>query len=226
MSKLWLNLPKSAGARTTAQGASNPGPLVSIQPGQTFYPKPFPPDAKSLIFTMAATAGGPEDLFIVHLEGDRTPQRLFSSPAYASRFGARLSPDGTLIAYTSEESGRMEICLQPFPALDRKIPVSSGGGLRSAWSGDGNTLYYRSQDRLYAADVRTSPELAVSEPRLVLEHLPESRYDAAPDGSRFIVAQTPGGSLPPSRINIVVNWAEAELNGPSFGDPRSMIGER
>jgi len=151
----------------------------------------------------------------VRLEGDRTPKRIFANPAYANRFGARLSPDGSLIAYTSEESGTMEVWLQPFPGLDRKIPVSSGGGFRSAWSADSKTLYYRSQDRLYAADVAKGPDLLVSAPRLILEHLPEARYDASPDGTRFILAQPPGASIPQTRINVVLNWArEAGLDRP------------
>jgi Tol biopolymer transport system component len=164
---------------------------------------------------MSEPPGSPEDLFILSLDGDHVPRRIFPTASHANRFGARLSPDGSMIAYTSEESGTREVYLQPYPALNRRIHVSSGGGFRSAWSGDSKTLFYRFQDRLYGADITTSPELAASTPRLLIQRMPETRYDAAPDGTRFLVSQAPGGFVPQTRINVVLNWArEAGLDGP------------
>jgi serine/threonine-protein kinase len=192
---------------TPADGASGVETLYKAPPDQNLYPNSFTPDGKTLVFTMATSPQGPDDLFVMDVAGDRTPRRVFPAPSRASRFGARLSPDGTLIAYTSEESGRMEVYLQPFPALDHKIVVSTDGGLRSAWSGDGKMLYYRAEDRLLSAAVTTVPELAASAPRVLLDHLPIYRYDAAPDGTRFIMAQPPGGSGPQTKINVVLNWA-------------------
>ena len=64
--------------------------------------------------------------------------------------------------------------------------------MRPAWSGDGRTLFFRSRDRVCAVDVAPGP--VISRARVVLSALPDTRFDAAADGTRFIMERTPGGT--------------------------------
>ena len=68
----------------------------------------------------------------------RSPQRLLQTPANENEMS--LSPDGRLLAYTSDESGRTEIYVSRFPEMSNRVAVSSGGGQRPMWRGDGREL--------------------------------------------------------------------------------------
>src|SRR5204863_116238 len=57
---------------------------------------------------------------------------------------AVIAPDGRWLAYQSNESGRYEVYVQPFPGGGRPIPISTGGGVFPRWSSDGRELYFRS----------------------------------------------------------------------------------
>ena len=103
------------------------------------------------------------------LDGPATP-----SPLFGSRFNEadpRFSPDGRAMSFISDESGRFEVYVAPFPPTGGKTPVSAGiaGGERLAggarWSHDGRELFYVSADRrLMAVPVRTTPMLEVGSP--------------------------------------------------------------
>jgi eukaryotic-like serine/threonine-protein kinase len=74
------------------------------------------------------------------------------------QFGARFSPDGKWIAYSSTESGQSEIYARPFdggPSAPEKIRISTAGGEFPVWNGSGDELYYMSADgSIYAANMR------------------------------------------------------------------------
>jgi hypothetical protein len=66
---------------------------------------------------------------------------------------AAFSPDGRFIAYASNESGRSEVYVQPFPASGGKWQVSAGGGNYPRWSAEGDRLYYRSDAGIMVAGI-------------------------------------------------------------------------
>ena len=74
---------------------------------------------------------------------------------------ARLSHDGRWLAYISEETGRPEVYVQPFPGPGGRYQVSSGGGVEPIWSPIQNEIFYRGGAWLIAATLRTAPELSV-----------------------------------------------------------------
>ena len=154
-----------------------------------------------LAISVESTPDGRTDVFLVRMDGDHTPARLFESPA--DRVGARFSPDGTMIAYSSTETGRAEIYVQPFPSLDRKSPVSTDGGERPVWSSDGKRIFYRYLEKIHAAEVSPPPTLAVGRPVVLIDNLPGLRYDASPDGTRFIMGRPRGEWGTRTRINVV-----------------------
>jgi Tol biopolymer transport system component len=137
----------------------------------------------------------------------------------ASQFsegGARFSPDGRSIAYASDESGRFEVYVQPYPALNTRAVVSTSGGVEPVWSPDGRKLYFRSPENLMVAEITTASPIAFSQPRpLFADHftrtqgLMHTHYDVARDG-RLLMIESPTGSPGGGRqeIQIVLNWAE------------------
>jgi hypothetical protein len=126
------------------------------------------------------------------------------------------SPDGRLVAYTSNESGRFEVYVQTFPLSDQKWQVSTSGGYEPRWRRDGSEIYYLSEDRkLMAVPVSAGPSFHVPKPLFQtrvpagVNHL-RTNYVPSNDGRRFLV-NTQTGDPAPNPITVVLNWT-AGLN--------------
>jgi len=130
----------------------------------------------------------------------------------------QFSPDGKWIAYESNESGRFEIYIQPFPGPGEKSQISLNGGIHVRWRGDGKELFYIGLDGgLMAVSVRIDPKTQVIEagppellfrPRLpgnLLQDNSRPQYMVSRDGQRFLVNIVPETSSA-SPINIIFNW--------------------
>jgi Tol biopolymer transport system component len=111
---------------------------------------------------------------------------------------AKLSPDGKWLAYMSNESGRFEIYVQPWPALDRKVAVSSEGGTEPAWGPDGTELFFRHGGTLMASKLVTGPTLQFSRPeplfdtsRYATDPTGDPSYDVGPDGRFLMIEDDP-----------------------------------
>ena len=132
----------------------------------------------------------------------------------------KLSPDGHYVAYVSNESGRDEVYVQPFPEGGRKVTVSSNGGTRARWSRDGKELVYVEGNTLVAVSVSTAPSFSVGSATRLFEHpglgagFAYTPYDVSADGQRFILAEPveEGAETPEPSIRVVQNWF-AEFRG-------------
>ena len=116
------------------------------------------------------------DVWVLQLErsADTEGLRVRGEPAriHDTAFtegGAVFSPDGRWLAYVSTETGRAEVYVESFPALDERIAVSSGGGVEPAWSRDGETLFYRAGDSFLGARVSTEPNLRADPARVLFD---------------------------------------------------------
>ncbi len=152
-----------------------------------------------------------QDLWILPLFGERKPFP-FLQTVYNENSG-QFSPDNRWIAYTSDESGKPEIYVRPFPAKDAgKWQVSASGGTGARWRRDGKELFYISTDKnmLMAVDIKPGDTFESGQPRPLFE-MPlatiadDSVYDITLDGQRFIVSSPPGRHYP-SIITVIVNW--------------------
>ena len=129
-----------------------------------------------------------------------------------SEFNAMFSPNGRWLAYTSDESGRREVYVRPFPGPGQKWPISQGGGQEPAWSPDGRELFYLSDDRMMVAAVETEPTFRTEPPRELFEGRffggGFRAYDLSLDGRRFLMIEE--AEERPERLQIVVipNWLE------------------
>ena len=196
-----------------ADGTGMAEPLTESKNGQGA--NSWSPDGRVLAFH----ENGPDtgyDLWI--LEPGKDPAPFLMTP-FRER-GAAFSPDGRWLAYSSDESGRDEVYVQPYPGPGGKVPISTGGGRSPRWSAAGRELFYRNGNRMMAVAMETSPTLRAGIPRLLFEgdFVPENdgsgvtNYDVAADG-RFLmtrpVAAEPGSEAPRPQFHIVLNWFEA-----------------
>jgi serine/threonine-protein kinase len=121
------------------------------------------------------------------------------------------SPDGQWIVYVSDESGRREVYVRPFPGPGRRIQISTDGGGFPVWSPSGRDIFYLIGQKVMAVEVETQPAFQAGTPRLLFEGSHEVQimrsYDVTPDGQRFVMIQ-PGARTLPTQLNVVLNWFE------------------
>jgi serine/threonine-protein kinase len=173
------------------------------------------PDGKHVLVAHRSV-GTKVDVELVSLEdGKQIEIRTLLGTRFDEQ-GATFSPDGRFVAYSSNESGRHEIYVQPFPALDTRTQVSNEGGTEPVWSRDGTRLYFRRGRSLFAAEVQTEPVFSALRPVKVLEGnfgfstFGSPGYDVSPDGERFAVFRSRIGEGQVD-VKVILNWFE-ELN--------------
>ena len=126
----------------------------------------------------------------------------------------QFSPDGRWIAYDSNESGREEIYVRPFPGPGGKYQISTGGGTEPVWNPKGRELFYRNRGKMMAVEVTIQPLFSAGEPKILFEGpyvmSPRSAadYDVSPDGQRFLMLKSADAAPRPEQINVVLNWFE------------------
>jgi dipeptidyl aminopeptidase/acylaminoacyl peptidase len=137
----------------------------------------------------------------------------------ANERNAKFSPNNRWVAYTSDDSGKDEVYVQGFdgasPAGGGKWLVSENGGSEAVWRADGCELFYLAPDnRVMAVEVNTEGVFKAAIPRALFAVPAISRdgarndYDVTPDGQRFLV-KTLWRQIPPTPINVFVNWGAA-----------------
>ena len=139
---------------------------------------------------------------------DRNTSRIIEGPY--TEAGAAISPEGTLLAYTSDENGNNEVFLRSFPNPSRKWQISKAGGTEPQWRRDGRELYYLAQDDLMAVTLSPGPKgLELQEPRRLFRQrlgpFLRNRYVAAPDGQRFLL-NVPATDRTVEPITVILNW--------------------
>jgi eukaryotic-like serine/threonine-protein kinase len=154
------------------------------------------------------------DLWVLRLSDRKAEPFLRTS---FDEGGAKFSPDGRWLAYVSNESGRPEIYVQPYPGPGGKSQVSIDGGTEPLWSRNGRELFYRSGNRMMAVETTMQPSFSAGKPRMLFEGpyfttgFPNMTvsYDVSADGQRFLVVKaTDAASRSAAQINIVLNWLE------------------
>jgi serine/threonine protein kinase len=152
--------------------------------------------------------------WVLPLVGNDKPFAFLNSRA--DERNSRFSPDGRWVVYSSNESGRYEIYVRPFPKNDVQFPISTGGGIWCQWRPDGKEVYYIASDgklmgvpiAIKGSVVEAGSPVALFQTRILGGGTNidlGQQYDVAPDGRLLMnvvveeVAATP--------ITVVLNWA-------------------
>ncbi|MBS1828868.1 MAG: serine/threonine-protein kinase [Acidobacteria bacterium] len=159
------------------------------------------------------------DLWVVNVDGERKPSPIYKTPFNESQ--AKFSPDGRWLAYSSDESGRLEVYVRPFPAGVGKWKVSINGGDLPQWRSDGKEIFYLSPERhLMAAgvkpgsgaqpsfEVETAQELFAMALPFFQPGFNQYPYAVTRDGKRFLVV-TRGGGRNEQPLTVFSNWLGA-----------------
>jgi Tol biopolymer transport system component/predicted Ser/Thr protein kinase len=174
-------------------------------------PSSWSRDGRLLAFIEVNPSTG-VDIWVLRM-GDRKAQ-----PFLRTQFNENspwFSPDGRWLAYISDESGRNEIYVQPYPGPGGKWQISTDGGTEPVWNPNGRELFYRSGDRMMAVDIATQPGFSAGTPRMLFEGryepppVPIVNYAVSPDGQRFLMVKpSEQAQATPTQINVVLNWFE------------------
>jgi serine/threonine-protein kinase len=151
------------------------------------------------------------DLWSLSLSSNSQP-----SPFVPSRFNETapaFSPDGRWLAYVSDESGRLEVYVRPFPGPGEKYPISVGGGSEPVWDRRGRELYFRSGDQMLVVAVNTQPTFSAGRPRLLftgpyVRSAGRTNYDISPGGESFVMLDSGQESGAATQVNVLLNWFE------------------
>jgi eukaryotic-like serine/threonine-protein kinase len=184
----------------------------------THVPRSFSPDGQLLAFAEINANTG-YDIWVLRLSDPsagsgqvRKAQPFLRTPFTES--GPSFSPDGHWLAYISDESGRYEIYVQPYPGPGGKYQISTDGGTEPAWNPNGRELFYRSGEKMMAVDITTQPSFSAGKPKMLFQgpYAPSSAtfpfYDVSPDGQRFLMIKPNEQTPSVTQIVVVQNWFE------------------
>jgi len=156
------------------------------------YAVDFTKDGKYVILVRTGK-DAQDDIWYMTMEGEKEAVAFLDSPADEDWLA--ISPDGKFLAYESDETGRDEIYIKPFPGGGGKWQASVDGGRRPLWSKNGDELFFTRENDLYALSVQSDPDVVLGAPQKLFGGTEIGvslirRYDVDTDGKRFVVVQT------------------------------------
>jgi hypothetical protein len=179
-------------------------------------PTSFSPDGRYLAYEVGSDPQTGGDIWILPdplgAPGASKPYPFLRTEFSEQR--PQFSPDGHWIAYQSNESGRYEVYVAPFPGPGGKQQVSTAGGTLPRWRADGKELFYRAADsRLMAAEVAAKgASFGVKRVAPLFGPIGDHSYDVSADGQRFLLPVSVGGETDPP-LTVVQNWTAGIKSG-------------
>ena len=199
-----------------ADGTGEPRLLVNTPLEETPYD--WSPDGKHLLYGVRGEGTGWDLWYLKRKEDGSGFEPVSFLQSSFNESAVKFSADGRFVAYVSDESGRFEVYVRPFPGGDGKWQVSGNGGRQPRWSKDGKELFYTEGHTLMAVAVATTPSFTSGAVTRLFQDADllggdDPRYDVSGDGRRFVLREPVAGAeeKPPS-IHIVQNWF-AEFRG-------------
>jgi len=176
-------------------------------------PNSWADDGNKLIITEAVDPNTGFDIEMLPYGAAGTLQPLINTRF--NEFHPVISPSGRWLAYSSDESGRAEIYIRPYPGPGGATPITTDGGREPVWDPSEEALYYRvdNGDKLFKVSVITEPTVQVGGPELLFEGRFFGstnwgrNYDVSPRGDFFVLIEE-GEMQPATQVNIVLNWFE------------------
>jgi serine/threonine-protein kinase len=188
-----------------ADGSGAPSPLV--KGSRTKIPVSWSVDGALAFYEIGEATQ--RDIFVLDPTRGQEPVPFATTPA--NELSPAFSPDGRLIAYVSNETGRNEVYVRPYPPPGPVTVVSIDGGTEPVWGRGGQELFYRRGDSLMVVEVTHSRRLEVSSPQEVLRSAPppsaggNPSYDVSPDGAGFLMLR-PAAASNVDLLHLVIDW--------------------
>jgi dipeptidyl aminopeptidase/acylaminoacyl peptidase len=170
-----------------------PQRLLTLGPDNSIHAISLSPDGKSLVFAYRKKQGD-SDIWYSSLEKDAQPRPLLTTSF--NEAAPRVSPDGHYLAYQSDETGRYEVYVRPYPTGDVRWMISSNGGTNPKWGAKDSEIFYLQDDTLMAVPVHSQPKFQAGIPHPLfsgkavnspMRAFDSPLYDPSPDGKRFVI---------------------------------------
>jgi serine/threonine-protein kinase len=199
-----------------ADGTGVAEQLMKAEVGLAPVPEAWSPTSQNFLFSIGKENGGGISLRTLSILDKKSDVFAESGSHLVAR--SVFSPNGQWVAYQSNETGRNEIFVQPFPVTGTKYQISKDGGRQPLWSPDGKELFYNSTPagvgRLMSVKMATRPSFTWGNPTPTpIDGIAASGggavrdFDITPDG-KFIVVKS--ALLPsdrtPLQVQVVLNW--------------------
>jgi Tol biopolymer transport system component len=194
--------------RTAADGSGQPQRI--LDGANPRFPIAWSPDGRHLAF-VEWHPQNMRDIWIYSEAGHPQTESIVATPF--DEFAPKFSPDGRWLAYVSNESGRYEVYVRPYPEGHGRWLVSVGGGTEPLWSPSGHALFYRNSDEMMEVSVRTEPTFSVEPPTVVFTKAFKAgiystlSYDITADCQRFLMIER-NLEMIPNELNVVLGWGE------------------
>ena len=207
--RLLFRSTRDKGSAMWWQASDGSGSPERLTGGSSVWEGVISPDGKTLLYRETIPGRSGYQIMYKLIAGDGTPRLFTSAPGNLQM--PRFSPDGAWIVYQSDESGKFEIYVRPFPSGTSRHQISAGGGTEPLWSADGKRIYYRKGPQLITATIVGVAEPSVSARTSVLldttaqsQSRTHPKYDVARDG-RVIMPRMVGDG---TKLGVVLNWSE------------------
>ena len=193
-----------------ADGGSQPKPLL---PGTPATETVWSSDGKWLLFRSPGVTQAGRRIYKVRASADTTPTEVIGSRANTAEFS--LSHDGKWLVFASDETGRYEVYVVPFPdATSARWIVSSNGGSEPQWSHSGKEIFYRDgKGNMMRVAVQTAPTFTLgASTQLFAASLYRSysghhQYTVTNDDQRFLMVRPLSGRQT-SKLVLLRNWMQ------------------
>ena len=170
-------------------------------------PRAWSPDGLTLMFIEEDLD---VDLWLLSLDGQPARQWLRTS---ARETEALYSPNGRWVAYSSNETSRVEVYVRSL-AGDVTRQITTEGGSAPLWSRNGRELFYHSGDGMYVVEISTNGTVEHGRPRLLFEGPYRwsfngiASYDVTGDAQRFLMIELGQSEAWETQLHFILNWGD------------------
>jgi eukaryotic-like serine/threonine-protein kinase len=179
-------------------------------PGQCILiPTDWSRNGRFVLYTFSGTFPLTSDIWALPMFGERKPVPV-TQTEFRESLGT-FSPDSQWIAYMSDETGELNVYVQPFLRAGRKERISPNGGRNPHWRADGKELFYLdASGAMTAVPIDTAEKLVAGLPKTLFPTgviSMNQMYAVTRDGQRFLInTRPPNAAAPATPLNVVVNW--------------------
>ena len=183
------------------RSVDNSSPEERLAPSDKYqYGASVTADGKYVLY---GQTGNKSDIWLMPFE-TRKPRPLIATEF--NEFSPAVSPDGRWLAYVSDQSGRAEVYITPFPTPGGTWQVSIDGGSAPRWMPDGRAIVFEKNQRYFEVALEIAPRPRPGKPRLLFEGPYDNEYCIARDGRIAIIREGPRPTA--TQFHVVLNWAE------------------